>query len=344
MICEMTVATHDHDICICIAAYNAESTIARAVTSALQQPEASEVIVVDDASADATAAIARQCDDGSGRLSIILQEKNGGPSTARNSALSKSRASIFCVLDSDDYLLPGRISRLLAASDDDWDFLADDILIVPEGAAFEHDTRLPNHSPAPLVELDAATFVLANVSAQGRPRAELGFLKPLIRRRFLEAHGLTYDAVMRLGEDYALYVRALMAGARFKVTGFCGYVALERAASLSSTHRASDLAAISAFDAECLGTPGLSERTRRALAVHWRATRNKWALARALEIRREQGVGPALRFLTAQPGSAGYVASKILHARLKRLRPHPPGEETAPKPRWLIGQRAIQPR
>jgi succinoglycan biosynthesis protein ExoU len=340
----MIVATTNHSTCICIAAYNAESTIARAVSSALQQPEASEVIVVDDASTDATAEIARQCDDGSGRLSVIVLEKNGGPSVARNSALSKSRAGIFCVLDSDDYLLPGRIGRLLAASDDDWDFLADDILIIPEGAPFKHDARLPDHTPAPLVELDAAAFVLANVSAPGKPRAELGFLKPLIRRRFLDAHGLMYDAQMRLGEDYALYVRALMAGARFKVAGFCGYVALERANSLSSAHLSSDLAAISAFDAACFGRPGLSKTMQQALAAHHRATTNKWTLARALEIRREQGVGPALRFLAEQPGSAGYVASEILHARLKRLRPHYPGEGTIPKPRWLIGQRSIQSR
>ena len=71
-------------ICVCIAAYNAESTIARAISSALGEPNVSEVIVVDDASTDLTAARARQCDDGTGRLSVIVREMNGGPAAARN--------------------------------------------------------------------------------------------------------------------------------------------------------------------------------------------------------------------------------------------------------------------
>jgi succinoglycan biosynthesis protein ExoU len=43
---------------IVIAAYNAEATIARAIRSALAQPEVGEVCVVDDASTDATSEVA----------------------------------------------------------------------------------------------------------------------------------------------------------------------------------------------------------------------------------------------------------------------------------------------
>jgi succinoglycan biosynthesis protein ExoU len=337
------MAAHlNESICVCIAAYNAESTIARAVSSALAQPRVSEVIVVDDASTDLTAATARQGDDGSGRLTIIVLDKNGGPSAARNRALSISTADIFCVLDADDYFIPGRIDRLLAIDSGQWDCLADDILIVPEQAPSNHTIGPLTEAPVPIVELTAPTFILGNVSTPRKPRAELGFLKPLMRRHFLVANNLTYDTRLRLGEDYALYVRVLLAGARFKVVGFCGYVAVERASSLSSLHRASDLAGIAAFDAETAETEGISAEAKHALTIHRRATQKKWALAQALEVRREQGLGPALTFLAGQLRNAPYITSEILHARLERLRHHLGGEKSALKPRWLIGERAIQ--
>ena len=45
------------------------------------------VIVVDDASPDATADQARAGDDGSGRLKVMRLDVNGGPAAARNLAL-----------------------------------------------------------------------------------------------------------------------------------------------------------------------------------------------------------------------------------------------------------------
>jgi len=310
----------DHSVCVCIAAYNAEGTIARAVNSALKQSHVTEVVVVDDASRDATAAIARQCDDGSGRLSVIALERNGGPSAARNRALAHSRAGIFCVLDSDDYFVSDRIGRLLGSDLGPWDFLADDILIVPEQLLEAEHVALAREVPRLLLDLDLATFVLSNIIVPGRPRGELGFLKPLIRRRFLDAQGLDYDLGMRLGEDYALYVRALMAGAKFKIVDFCGYVAVERPNSLSVSHGAADLEAIRVFDEACVNDPALSKSAREALVEHLRATTDRWALARALEIRRAEGIAPALRFLAQRPGSAPYIASKLLQGRSDRLR------------------------
>ncbi len=327
----------DASICVCIAAYNAQGTIARAIVSALRQSHVTEVIVVDDASTDGTAAVARQCDDGSGRLSVIVLERNGGPSAARNTALQHSRAGIFCVLDSDDYFMSDRIGRLLGCDLGAWDFLADDILIVPEHLVDIQPKELTSVAPRLMVDLDLPTFVLSNIIVPGRPRGELGFLKPLVKRRFLDAQGLGYDPRLRLGEDYALYVRSLMAGAKFKIVDFSGYVAVERPNSLSVSHRASDLEAIRTFDEACVKEPGLNEAARKALSDHLRATTDRWALARALEIRREEGVGPAVRFLAQRPGSVPYVASRLLRARSERLRRRLGGGTETQRSRHLIG-------
>ena len=50
-------------ICVVIAAHNAAPTIRRAVRSALQQHEVGEVVVIDDASLDATATLAAEEQD-----------------------------------------------------------------------------------------------------------------------------------------------------------------------------------------------------------------------------------------------------------------------------------------
>lgn len=338
------MANANETVCVCIAAYNAAGTIARAVASALDQAEVGEIIVVDDASTDATAETARACDDGSGRLSVLSLDKNAGPSAARNAALSRSRAGIFCMLDSDDFFLPGRIGRLLTANVGDWDFLADDILIVPEELAQTAHIQSIEDAQGKNLTLDLETFVLSNVSDPRRPRAELGFLKPLIRRRFIDSRGMRYDPTMRLGEDYALYVRALMAGAIFKVAGFYGYIAVERSTSLSSQHRASDLAGIRDFDAQCLQYPGLAIRERQALLAHQQSTANKWALARGLEIKRDQGVGAALAFLAQQPRNVRYVASEIIRAKSANLSGRWRNAAAQPaelRVRRLIGQKPI---
>lgn len=331
----------EDSICVCIAAYNAEGSIARAVVSALKQSHVSEVIVVDDASQDATATAARQCDDGSGRLSVVVLERNAGPSAARNKALEISRASIFCVLDSDDYFVSDRIGRLLGANVGAWDFLADDILMGPADLLDAAPISVPEMPPALLLDLDLPTFVLSNIAVTGRPRGELGFLKPLIRRRFLDAHGLRFNPDMRLGEDYALYVGALAAGARFKTVDFSGYVAVERRNSLSALHNAADLDGIRRFDEAALESSALTDAERTALSKHLQATTNRWAVARALEIRRSDGILAGLRFLTQQPRSAPHVLSTLLQARSDRLLQRLHGTKEPQRSRYLIGRAAM---
>jgi succinoglycan biosynthesis protein ExoU len=310
----------DNSVCVIVAAYNAQDMIGRAVTSALQQDYVREVIVVDDASQDETVSSARQHDDGSGRLSIIPSTENKGPSAARNAALARSISPYFCTLDADDYFLPRRISQLLAAAKStSWDMIADDILIVPEAQQHRAFSVLGSEPPHPCNLLDLESFVNGNISRPRRPRAELGFLKPIIKRTFLQQHGLGYDERLRLGEDYALYARALIAGARFYLASACGYVAIEREASISSAHSGADLARLADFDTECLNSSlALSRTQRRALAAHRTATLRKYWHRAMLDLKRDRGMAAALAFLAKTPSSIPHIAEQTLRAKLLR--------------------------
>jgi succinoglycan biosynthesis protein ExoU len=302
---------------VVIAAWNSERTIGRAVRSALLQRRVAQVIVVDDASTDATETAARVADDGSGRLTVVRLRENGGPARARNVALGHSRSPCFCILDADDYLLPDRIDRLVAAADGSWDLLADNIVIVPQ--PLEHmEIRLAGaDTRTPPTQLALAPFVWANISRPGRPRAEMGFLKPIVRRAFLDRHGIRYDESLRLAEDYALCVQALIAGARYLLVGARGYVAIARNDSISARHSGDDLQKIAAFDAACLTThPELPADARAALAAHRRTTLRKYHHRLVLACRRERGLLPALAALARLPASVPHIVAETVRAKV----------------------------
>jgi len=328
------------EVCVIIAARDAADTIAVAIASALRQPEVAEVIVVDDASADRTGAVAAAADDGSGRLKLIRLAGNLGPAGARNLAVAAATAPLLCILDADDYFLDGRLGRLLSAPRT-WDLIADDIVMVRGREAASAAGLVTG--PGRPQRLTLAAFVAGNIPRPGAYRRELGFLKPIIRRGFLERQGLRYDARLRLGEDYALYVEALAAGAVFSVTEPCGYVAVERSNSLSAQHRTDDLAALLAFDDAMLGRPGLAPDARAALRAHRSATAKRWQHRRVLDRRRTQGYAAALTELLGAPLAWRHILSVTLAAKRARRVPAPaPDRETGP--RLLLGpERRLEP-
>ena len=133
-------------VSVVITARDAAATIGDAVRSALAEPEAAEVIVVDDASRDATTAAAEAAAGGDGRLKVIRCAVNVGPAAARNRALEAAAGAFVAVLDADDFLLPGRFARLLAVPG--WDMVADNILFVAESASPAALPPLPPVTPA----------------------------------------------------------------------------------------------------------------------------------------------------------------------------------------------------
>jgi succinoglycan biosynthesis protein ExoU len=259
-----TCDTYGPAVCVVIAAYNAEATIARAVQSALAQPEVAEVMVVDDASTDATARVAKAADDGTGRLQVLVQSKNGGPSPARNRAIRESVSPWIGILDADDFFLPGRFKELLFQQDNA-DLIADYIwkakennLDGPRTSLFPSVLRGPTH-------VSLSEFVLANIPPPGQQGTQLGFIKPIMRRSFLENHRIQYQKHMRLGEDYEIYARALAFGARLTIIPHHGYVAVVRANSLSAHYPDVALLHLRDCNVALMQIPGLGRSEKAAL-------------------------------------------------------------------------------
>jgi succinoglycan biosynthesis protein ExoU len=265
------------DVTVVIAAWRAAGTIGRAVASALKQPETAEVVVVDDASGDdgATMRAAEAADDGSGRLKIFALPANSGPSAARNVAIKASKAAWIAILDSDDFMEPGRLGKLLKLGELGYDLLADDLLQAPEGRPVSDGRPLWFGEDLTPIDVDFGLFINSNITKASRMRRELGFLKPLVRRSFLEAHGLAYEEGMRLGEDYDLYARALSLGAKMRLIPWTGYVSVMRGNSLSLNHGRAELAALEVSDDRLLSSGRLSPADARLVRQHRFTTRSR---------------------------------------------------------------------
>jgi succinoglycan biosynthesis protein ExoU len=312
------------DVCVIIAAKNAAETIGRAIQSALAEPETAEVIVVDDGSSDGTADVSRHVDDGTGRLTVASFDINKGPAAARNHAISLSKAPVLAILDADDFFFAGRLKNLLSQTD--WDFIADNIAFVDEERASSAHLALEIFPAAPRT-LDLSEFIEGNISKRGVRRGEIGFLKPLMRRDFLDAHKLRYQEGLRLGEDYDLYARALTKGARYKIIHSCGYGAVVRGNSLSGSHRTIDLKRLYEADRAILSQTGLSDQARALIGRHERHIRGRYELREFLDIKRQSGPKAALLYALGKPAAIPAIAGGILADKTERFRRQP---EAAP--------------
>lgn len=99
---------------VIIPAYNAEQTIEKALASVVRQTKAElvrEVIVVDDGSTDGTAACARAF---RGQCSFpiqVINQKNAGPSAARNAGIRAASGDYIAFLDADDEWLSDKLEN-----------------------------------------------------------------------------------------------------------------------------------------------------------------------------------------------------------------------------------------
>jgi glycosyltransferase involved in cell wall biosynthesis len=105
-------------VSIVIPTYDRVGMVETAIMSVLEQDyDDLEVVAVDDGSHDETPAllerIAQHADPGRFRWSV---QENMGQAVALNRAWADSRGDLIGYVSSDDYLLPGAISKLVAAS------------------------------------------------------------------------------------------------------------------------------------------------------------------------------------------------------------------------------------
>jgi glycosyltransferase involved in cell wall biosynthesis len=100
-------------VSVVMPAYNAAPYLKEAIDSVLQQHYPYfELIIIDDASTDATASIVQQYTDH--RILYLRNEANQGIVFSRNRGIAMAKGSFIAILDSDDIALPNRLEKQLA--------------------------------------------------------------------------------------------------------------------------------------------------------------------------------------------------------------------------------------
>jgi glycosyltransferase involved in cell wall biosynthesis len=198
----MSGPEHAPKVTVIVPAYNVADYILPCLQSVVSQTWANlDCIVVDDGSADATAAHVEALADSRIRL---IRQPNAGVSAARNNGFSASDGDYVMFLDGDDALHPTAIERLIARLSAQPDAVASFgtfLKILPGGGPYPGQKPLAQHL-YPDGDILAA-MLRGNFLANG------GHV--LIRRSAAEAVG-GFDARLRLSEDWEYWCRLALQG------------------------------------------------------------------------------------------------------------------------------------
>ncbi|MFG2647342.1 CDP-glycerol glycerophosphotransferase family protein [Streptomyces sp. NPDC048436] len=116
---------------VVVPAHRVQGYLRECLDSVLDQSRGDlELIVVDDASPDASAAIAAECAERDPRVQLVRVPAHSGPGPARNIGADRATGDYLLFLDGDDLLLPGALDAIDEALD-----TADD----PDVLVFGHD-------------------------------------------------------------------------------------------------------------------------------------------------------------------------------------------------------------
>jgi succinoglycan biosynthesis protein ExoO len=256
-------------VSIIVPVYNAEATISAAIVSLQAQTMQDwEAIIVDDASTDTTPEVLRRISFGDSRIRIVRNDVNLGPAGSRNVGLRMAQGDWVALLDADDYFHNSRLATLVSLGEQaDADMVADNLALFDETDASTH------------LLFDKSKFATARFMAfqefvencyfdEATPRrSEYVFMHPVVRRAFLKCHQLSYDPLVRNGEDFLFYLDCLAAGARWLVTPEAMYSYRIHDGSMTEVVRNRDRAMMIRKLRELILRPGIAQNSPLAGAL-----------------------------------------------------------------------------
>lgn len=299
---------------VVIAAKDAGAFVADAISSALSQTMADlEVIVVDDGSTDDTAAVVMACARGDARVTLLRNPRSRGVSSARNRAIRHARGEWIAVLDADDEFAPKRLEIMIReATARGLDVLADNLELRDFATKASLGRACPTAWMARSEPITLTELLERDVPGSGYKM--FGFIKPIMRRRFLVEKGITYREDVWCAEDFLLYAQCLIAGARFGVMDEALYLYAQRSgsasASSSAVHR--EVARVNRIVARLEG----AGRPAYARAIRARQARLDYhAFSRSLKTSHYLHAASSLIRVPAW-----FIAKHISHALARRVR------------------------
>lgn len=209
----------DKKLSFILPVYKVEKYLPQCLDSILSQcTTVCETILVDDGSPDGSGAI---CDDYARRYPDVqvVHIPNGGNSAARNLGVSMAQGSYICFVDSDDYIEPGSVEKMLAWIEN----VGGDICFLQAAKVFPDGRKVPlgegmtHQGLAGKTREEALAFMATCPKYPGGPWAKL------IRRQLVEDNHIRFPADRRLCEDLFYTLELYMAAERFDALDFPYY-------------------------------------------------------------------------------------------------------------------------
>ncbi|QDT03526.1 putative glycosyltransferase EpsJ [Rubripirellula lacrimiformis] len=194
--------------------FNAANTIDRMITSVRASSSiAIEIIAIDDFSTDTTIERLRQFTDD--KMVIIAQPENCGPSACRNRGIDAAKGDWIAMVDSDDWISPDRLGRMIdVAEANGLDVIGDNQWVCNPA----HNSKRKRMGWLDQIETSPNADDLITIGMQQLIKhTGLGIIQPLIRRSFLEQEPIRYRTEFRYGEDYHFLFDLMIAGASLGV-------------------------------------------------------------------------------------------------------------------------------
>jgi glycosyltransferase involved in cell wall biosynthesis len=189
-------------VSVIIPVFNAANFVIDSYQSIVDQTmDDWELIFVNDGSRDDTLAVVRSLAAADKRIKVIDLPSNLGPAYARNAALASVASDWIALLDADDRYSRDRLEKLTSAAERTGaDIVLDNQFIIDPSS---NDVAFLAFEP-PKDEVTTLDFSAFLRNTQSNTVFDFGYLKPIIRRRWLVANGITYQEQLRLGEDLML--------------------------------------------------------------------------------------------------------------------------------------------
>ena len=310
--------SHERPLVSVVAAnFNGSRYLDAAIRSVLAQTLTDlELIVVDDASTDESLLAIKRAVGGDARVRVFEQPRNGGPAAARNRALEAARGRWIAVFDSDDVMAEDRLERMVGrAEQDGTDIVVDNLMVFDERGLAAARPFLPLRKHLGPHWITLADYVAASRLYARQP--SLGYLKPLISAESLG--GLRYRESLRIGEDYDLVLRLLLAGAAMRLEPLPLYRYRKHGASISHVLRRDDIVAMMAADGSLAADFARHDaRVQREQRARRSSQERALIYDRIVTRLKARQPAPALALALARPGVWPLLTMPI-EARAKRL-------------------------
>lgn len=189
---------------VVIPAYNCAPYVGQAIRSVLRQSVGwrnLDILVLDDGSADATAAVVRRF----GSAVRFVQLNHGGVAKARNAGIEFARAPTVAFLDADDYWMPHRLEHALALLHTERRIIVNTEFYTETAGVRSGEPYYRSRGLRCLFEMSAASQLAFAL--------EDNFINSMVvapHRALLEAGG--FNPALRYGEDWDLWLRLLSGG------------------------------------------------------------------------------------------------------------------------------------